>query len=51
MSDGCLNRPHRLTGRSVSVYVMDTGIMYEHSQFGGRARYPGFDIVDQVSDC
>ena len=23
--------------------------MYEHSQFGGRAQYPGFDIVDQVS--
>ncbi|KAI6652237.1 Subtilisin-like protease 6 [Oopsacas minuta] len=46
-SDSCLNRPDGLTGKSVSVYVMDTGIMYEHTQFEGRARYPGFDIVDQ----
>ncbi|MEU4133102.1 S8 family peptidase [Streptomyces wuyuanensis] len=32
------------TGKGVTVYVVDTGIDYEHSEFGGRAVF-GFDAV------
>ena len=32
------------TGAGVTVYVIDTGIRYDHSQFGGRASY-GYDAV------
>ncbi|MEU6702951.1 S8 family peptidase [Streptomyces wuyuanensis] len=32
------------TGKGVTVYVVDTGIDYEHSEFGGRAVY-GFDAI------
>ncbi|XP_019849359.1 PREDICTED: uncharacterized protein LOC109580527 [Amphimedon queenslandica] len=30
-------------GEGVDVYVLDTGILYTHTDFGGRAKYPGFD--------
>lgn len=33
---------YEVTGEGVTVYVMDTGINYEHVDFGGRA-IPGFD--------
>ncbi|MEU4806121.1 S8 family peptidase [Actinosynnema sp. NPDC023587] len=33
------------TGKGVTAYVLDTGIDFGHSEFGGRAQ-PGFDAVD-----
>jgi subtilisin family serine protease len=40
------------TGAGVRAYVIDTGIRFSHSQFGGRA-ISGFDSVDggQATDC
>jgi subtilisin family serine protease len=40
------------TGSGVTAYVIDTGIRFTHSQFGGRA-ISGFDSVDggQATDC
>ena len=35
-------------GKGVDVYILDTGIHYTHTDFGGRAKYPGFDPVDTV---
>ncbi|MFJ8044294.1 S8 family peptidase [Kitasatospora sp. NPDC096147] len=32
-------------GRGVTVYVIDSGVMIEHQDFGGRARY-GYDVID-----
>ena len=32
-------------GNGVDVYVVDTGIYYAHSEFGGRASFGGFDKV------
>jgi subtilisin family serine protease len=37
------------TGAGVTVYVMDTGISYGHSEFGGRA-VRGIDTVDSRGD-
>ena len=34
-------------GRGVDVYILDSGIRFEHEQFGNRAKYGGFDAVDQ----
>jgi subtilisin family serine protease len=31
-------------GKGVTAYIIDTGILYSHTDFGGRAR-PGFDAV------
>lgn len=31
---------------TVDVYVLDSGIAYEHSQFENRAKYAGYDPVD-----
>ena len=40
-----------LTGQGVDVYVVDTGIRYSHSEFGGRA-LSGFDaFAGDGSDC
>ena len=36
------------TGKSVNVYVLDTGIHYNHSVFNGRAHYPGCDPIDKL---
>ena len=36
------------TGKSVDVYVLDTGIHYNHSVFNGRAHYPGCDPIDKL---
>ena len=38
------------TGKSVDVYVLDTGINYNHSVFNGRAHYPGCDPIDKIDD-
>src|SRR4029077_17264650 len=40
------------TGAGVSAYVIDTGIRFNHTQFGGRA-VSGFDAVDggTADDC
>ena len=41
------------TGAGVSAYIVDTGIRFSHSQFGGRA-VSGYDFVDDdanASDC
>ena len=39
-----LNRDEEET---VDVYVLDTGIAYEHSEFENRAKYAGYDPYDQ----
>ena len=41
------------TGAGVTAYIVDTGIRFSHSQFGGRA-VSGYDFVDydaNASDC
>ncbi len=40
------------TGAGVTAYIIDTGILFSHSQFGGRAT-SGFDAVDggSADDC
>ncbi len=39
------------TGSGVTVYVIDSGIYYDHPDFGGRA-YSGFDLFNQGGvDC
>ena len=37
-----------LTGKGIDVYVLDSGIHYEHKEFDGRAHYPGCDPIDQL---
>ena len=37
-----------LTGENVDVYILDTGIHYEHADFNGRALYPGCDPIDKL---
>ena len=39
---------NNLTGKNVDVYVLDTGIHYEHADFNGRALYPGCDPIDKL---
>ena len=36
------------TGKSVDVYVLNTGIHYNHGVFNGRAHYPGCDPIDKI---
>ena len=45
----CRNREYspESTGRGVDVYILDTGIRYDHSEFGGRARYGNYDAIDE----
>lgn len=43
----------RNAGKGVTAYVIDTGIDYEHEQFGGRAK-PGYDAIGdgrEGKDC
>ena len=35
-------------GQGVDIYILDTGIEDRHSEFGGRARYGGYDAVDDL---
>lgn len=46
--DNIFHPPCNLTGKGVDVYVMDTGIYYNHREFGGRASYPGCDLIDDI---
>ena len=41
---------NQYTGKSVDVYVLDTGIHYNHSVFNGRAHYPGCDPIDKLEN-
>jgi hypothetical protein len=34
-------------GEGVDIYVLDTGISYTHREFGNRAKYGGFDPMDE----
>ena len=36
-------------GKGVDVYVLDTGIRYSHEDFGGRAKYCGYDAIDMLT--
>ena len=38
-----------LTGKGVDVYILDTGIRYDHDEFDGRAKYVGFDPMDELN--
>ena len=40
------------TGAGVSVYIIDTGIRFDHTEFGGRA-VSGYDVIDggTADDC
>lgn len=33
-------------GEGVDIYILDTGVAYEHEEFGNRAKYAGFDPMD-----
>ena len=39
---------NNLTGENVDVYILDSGIHYEHPDFNGRALYPGCDPIDKL---
>ena len=34
------------TGKNVDIYIVDTGILPTHQEFGNRVHYAGFDAVD-----
>ena len=45
-------------GEGVDIYILDTGISYQHAEFENRAKYSGYDPVDKLlgenmngSDC
>ena len=40
---------NNLTGENVDVYILDSGIHYEHADFNGRALYPGCDPIDKLN--
>ena len=40
--------PCNLTGKGISVYILDTGIRYSHYEFEGRARYPQCDPMSVI---
>jgi subtilisin family serine protease len=48
--DGYYN--YNLAGSGVNAYIIDTGILFTHSEFGGRAE-SGYDAVDggSADDC
>ncbi|XP_011410142.1 PREDICTED: proteinase T-like [Amphimedon queenslandica] len=35
-------------GKGVDVYILDTGIRYTHDEFQGRAKYVGYDAIDEL---
>ena len=37
------------TGKGVDVFIVDTGIRYTHKDLGGRAKYAGLDVIDQLT--
>lgn len=38
----------KYTGEGSDIYILDSGIRYTHSEFGGRAFYGGYDAIDKV---
>ncbi|XP_065908767.1 aqualysin-1-like [Dysidea avara] len=36
-------------GAGVDIYVLDTGIRYDHEEFEGRAKYDSFDPIDNTT--
>ena len=42
-----VDRKSGFTGNNVDIYVLDSGINYEHDVFNGRAHYPGCDPMDK----
>jgi subtilisin family serine protease len=48
--DGAYNPEY--TGAGVDIYILDTGIRYSHTVFGGRAAFGGYDHFDgNGEDC
>ena len=47
--DYIFHRPCNLTGIGVDVYIVDTGLQYNHTEFSGRAEFSGCDSVDMMS--
>jgi aqualysin 1 len=41
---------YNFTGSGVTAYIIDTGILFSHTEFGGRAR-SGWDFVDNDSNA
>ena len=37
-------------GEGVDIYILDTGIFYEHEEFGTRAKFGGYDQMDEYSE-
>ena len=37
-----------LSGKGVDVYVLDTGVNYNHKEFSGKVRYAGESIVGTI---
>ena len=37
-------------GEDVDVFILDTGIRFDHKEFGNRAKYGGYDPVDSYYD-
>ena len=54
MLDGSIIK-FSFTGAGVDVYILDTGINYDHIVFGGRASFGGYDAFEnegrQGRDC
>ena len=44
--DGRYTPPCGLSGRGVDVYIVDSGIYYDHLQFGQRATFSGCDAIE-----
>ena len=38
----------KYTGEGSDIYILDSGIYYTHTEFGGRAFYGGYDAIDQA---
>ena len=48
--NGRYTPPCGLTGRGVDVYVVDSGLYYDHLQFGQRATFSGCDAIEQLAN-
>ena len=36
-------------GIGIDMYILDTGIRYDHTDFTGRAHYAGMDSIDELT--
>ena len=36
-------------GTGIDIYILDTGIRYDHTDFNGRAHYAGMDSIDELT--